>query len=79
MHNISRRNFRGQRSRFPNAIQDWTGTPLALRERRMIALVGELIEKTDWQRKAFDKDIVKKWRIDAAGFRFSDKIFDYVS
>lgn len=53
------------RTRFLNAISDWSGTPLTLRERRMIALMGELSDKPDWARKVSQKDIVSKWRAEA--------------
>ena len=38
----------GGRPRFPNAISDWYGTPITLRERRMIALIGEITDKPEW-------------------------------
>ncbi|KAM3424135.1 hypothetical protein BST61_g11319 [Cercospora zeina] len=51
--------------RFPNAISDWSGTPLTLRERRMMALMGEITDKPEWDRKVFDDKIVAKWRAEA--------------
>ncbi|KAI5363285.1 hypothetical protein Slin15195_G106690 [Septoria linicola] len=51
----------GGRPRFPNAINDWSGTPLTLRERKMMALMGELTDKPDWHKKIFDDKIVAKW------------------
>ncbi|GIZ41376.1 hypothetical protein CKM354_000468200 [Cercospora kikuchii] len=51
--------------RFPNAISDWSGTPLTQRERRMMALMGEITDKPEWDRKVFDDKIVAKWRAEA--------------
>ncbi len=36
-----------------------------LRERRMLALIGDITDKPDWHRKVFDKIIVDKWRAEA--------------
>lgn len=75
------------RPRFPNAIQDWAGTPLTLRERSMIAFMNEITDKPDWTRKILDEEIVGKWRVEREAKEkesepekaLSEKMFDYVS
>ncbi|CAK3792888.1 Hypothetical predicted protein [Lecanosticta acicola] len=56
----------GGRPRFPNAIQDWTGSARTLRERSMLALMADITDKPEWTRKVFDEGIVEKWRKEAA-------------
>ncbi|KAF9736240.1 hypothetical protein PMIN01_06155 [Paraphaeosphaeria minitans] len=53
------------RARFKNAISDWSGTPLVLSERNMIAVMDRLTDKPEWTRKVFDEDIVSKWKKEA--------------
>ena len=69
------------RARCPNAIVDWGGRPLTLREKAMMRLMGELMEKPDWERKVYEEDIVAKWQSEAVGDEcdFSKPMFDYVS
>lgn len=77
----------GTRPRFPNAIQDWSGTPLTLRERSMIAFVGEITDKPEWERKIVDEEIGRKWRKEreekekttAPERALMEKMFEYVS
>lgn len=79
--------YGGNRPRFANAIQDWNGTPLTLRERTMIAFMGEITDKPEWARKVFDEEIVGKWRKERAEKEekseperaLTEKMFDYVS
>lgn len=44
------------------AFQYCSGVPLTFRERKMIAVMGEITDKADWQSKIKDESIVKKWR-----------------
>lgn len=75
------------RPRFPNAIQDWSAKPRMLKERSMIALMGELSDKPEWSRKILDEEIVKKWRNEAMEMaknqaeerKVTEKMFDFVS
>ena len=71
----------GEPHRFPNAVADWGARPLIVRERNMITLMGELTDKSRWDRKIFDAEIVSKWRAEAVkgDEQFSDTMFDYVS
>ena len=39
--------------------------PLTIRERVMLDLMAALKNKPDWEKKIFDKDIVRKWRAEA--------------
>lgn len=79
-------NYDGTRPRFPNAIQDWNGTPLTLRERSMIAFMGEITDKPEWTKKVFDEELVGKWRKEREAKEkttpperaLSEKMFDYV-
>ncbi|KAF2163027.1 hypothetical protein M409DRAFT_26474 [Zasmidium cellare ATCC 36951] len=75
----------GSRPRFPNAIQDWNGTPLTLRERSMIAFMNEITDKPEWTRKVNDEEIVGKWRKEREDKEketeperaLTEKMFDY--
>jgi len=67
---------------FPNAVEDWGGRPLTIREKNMVTLLSELTEKANRETKIRDKRIVAKWRSEAVkegGVGFSDIMFDYVS
>ncbi|EME38963.1 hypothetical protein DOTSEDRAFT_75612 [Dothistroma septosporum NZE10] len=57
--------YDGTRPRFPNALSDWSATPLMLRERMMIAFMAQITDKPEWTRKIFDGEIVGKWRREA--------------
>ncbi|KAK7182143.1 hypothetical protein DPSP01_014065 [Paraphaeosphaeria sporulosa] len=73
------------RARFKNAISDWSGTPLMLSERNMIAVMDRLTDKPEWTRKVFDEEIVAKWKKEAIEKfkdeppqkQFSVKMWDY--
>ena len=47
------------RLRCPNAVTDWGGRPLTVREQSMITIMGEIMEKADWPKKVFDDSIVR--------------------
>lgn len=68
-----------QRLRFPNALEDWVGDPLTLRERAMMAMMGRIMGKEGWERKVFDGGIVGKWREEGVDESFSISMFNYVS
>lgn len=46
----------------------WLASPMTVRERTLIALIGALKDKTEWERKVFDETIAAKWRAEALGF-----------
>ncbi|KAK4574945.1 hypothetical protein LTR86_000795 [Recurvomyces mirabilis] len=52
---------------FPTAIQDWLGVPLTVAERQMVAFMGSITDKPDWQRKIEDSSIREKWRKELDG------------
>ena len=47
----------------------------------MIAVMAEITEKQDWEKKVLDANIVDKWRAEAVGDEkdFSNIMFDSVS
>ena len=66
---------------FPNAVQDWSGTILTVRELNMMALMDEITDKPNWDLKVIDDRIVQRWRQEALareGMDFSGKMFDFV-
>lgn len=66
--------------RFKNAIQDWAGRAVPLREISMMDLMRELMEKPEWERKVCDEVIVEKWKAEALErFEFTVGMWDYVS
>lgn len=69
------------RKRFPNAIQDWAGLGVTVRERNMLSFINLITDKPEWDRKVFDEEIVGKWRQEASAndADFSGKMFDFVS
>lgn len=68
------------RPRCPNGITDWCGRALTIRERAMINMMSDIMEKIDWDRKIFDDAIVAKWRSTAVSEEknFSEAMFKYV-
>ena len=75
-------NEKGPKDRFPNAIMDWAGTALTVRERTMLALMDSITDKVDWDRKVFDETITNKWRqeaFDSENGDVTEKMFDWVS
>ncbi|KAK4895851.1 hypothetical protein LTR27_006020 [Elasticomyces elasticus] len=52
--------------RLPNAVEDWWGTPITVRERKMIAFMKAITDKPDWQTKIFAPGITDKWRKELA-------------
>ncbi|OCL02456.1 hypothetical protein AOQ84DRAFT_182162 [Glonium stellatum] len=48
--------------RYPNAISDWAGDLLTVRERSMMAMMNQITDKPEWRRKVFDEEIISKWR-----------------
>ncbi|KAK3618473.1 hypothetical protein LTR56_024606 [Elasticomyces elasticus] len=52
--------------RFPNAVEDWWGTPITVRERKMIASMNAITDKPEWQIKVFASGIAEKWRKELA-------------
>ena len=70
-----------RRMRCPNAIQDWGGRTLTVRERAMIRMMSEIMEKADWHRKIFDEIIVNKWYSEVVSEEenFSAIMFQFVS
>jgi len=52
---------------FPTAVQDWLGEPLTVAERQMVAFMGSITDKPEWQRKLQDSTIREKWRKELEG------------
>jgi hypothetical protein len=75
------------RPRFPNAISDWGGMPLMVRERNMMAVMDRLTDKPEWDRKIFDEEILAKWKKEVMVMfkdeppekQFSEDMWGYVS
>ena len=66
---------------FQNAVLDWSGTILTVRELNMMAIVDKITDKPDWDKKVFDDIILQKWRQEALttkGMDVSEKMFDWV-
>ena len=55
-----------ERQRFPNATEDWWGTPITVREKRTISFTSSITDKTDWQIKVRDYEMSQKWRKELA-------------
>ncbi|KAK1233198.1 hypothetical protein PQX77_003657 [Marasmius sp. AFHP31] len=69
-----------KRQCFPNAITSWGAPNITVRERTMLAMINEITDKPDWDRKVNDKTIVSKWRNEALGREGADisqAMFDY--
>ena len=65
--------------RFPNAVIDWSGTILTVRELNMMAIIDKITDKLDWDSKVFDDTIVQTWRREALateGMDVSEKMLD---
>ena len=74
---------------FPNALDfdglGWLSKGTMTRERRMMAFMGQITDKPDWQTKVYDDAIVAKWRaeakaqpnVDKDDVFMSDAMFDY--
>ncbi|KAG7099591.1 hypothetical protein E1B28_001421 [Marasmius oreades] len=65
---------------FPNAVTCWAANNMTVRELKMLAVMNELTDKPEWERKVFDDGIVGKWKIEALkkpDTDFSEKMFDY--
>ena len=69
------------RRRCPTAVIDWGGRPLTIRERAMMSMISEVMEKAHWEQKVFDEGIVAKWHSEAVSEErnFSDAMFKFVS
>lgn len=66
---------------FPNAVLDWSGTILTVRELNMMTIMDKITDKPDWDKKVFDDTIVQKWRHEALateGMDVSEKMLDWV-
>ena len=66
---------------FENAVLDWAGTILTVRELNMMAIMDKITDKPDWDKKVFDDTIIQKWRQEALateGMDVSEKMLDWV-
>ena len=66
---------------FKNAVLDWSGTILTVRELNMMAIMNKITDKPDWDKKVFDDTIIQKWRQEALateGMDMSEKMLDWV-
>lgn len=73
-------NYRPEKH-FPNAVLDWSGTVLTVRELNMMAIMDKITDKPDWDKKVFDDTIVQKWRLEALATEdkdVSEKMLDWV-
>ena len=64
-----------------DAVMDWYGQALTVRELKMIELMNQITEKPDWNRKVFDENITQKWRqeaLDAENVDVTEKMLDWV-
>ncbi|KAK5708042.1 chromatin structure-remodeling complex subunit RSC7 [Elasticomyces elasticus] len=54
--------------RFPNALEDWAGAPLAVRERKMIGFMNAITDQPDWRAKVRNPNAfeVLRWGMDLA-------------
>lgn len=56
----------------PSALLgEWFSNGITVREQRMMAFIGDVTDKPEWERKVFDEEIVAKWR-EEAGARPED-------
>lgn len=67
-------------SRFPNAMLDWGGRALTLRERAMINMMTRITDQSGWETGVFDKKVTAAWRAehDSEPQDYSDTMFDFV-
>ena len=66
---------------FQNAVLDWSGTILTVRELNMMAIMDKITDKPDWDKKVFDDTIIQKWRQEALATEdmdVSEKMLDWV-
>ena len=66
---------------FPNAILEWSGTILTVRELNMMAIMDKITDKPDWDKKVFDDTIIQRWRQEALATEsmdVSEKMLDWV-
>ncbi|OLN95655.1 hypothetical protein CCHL11_04972 [Colletotrichum chlorophyti] len=72
---------------FPSAVVHWTASTLTYSELAMMWFIDQITDKPDWHVKAFNQDIVSKWKTEvmavvwpAVGLkhaRFDDDMFDW--
>lgn len=68
-----------ERGAYPNAVTSWAAENLTLREIGMMAVMNELTDKPDWERKVFDEEIAAKWKSEALEKNnFTEAMFDWV-
>lgn len=66
--------------RYPNAISDWAGEPITVREKNMMAMVNQITDKPEWRQKVFDETITAKWRTETVtdqGQGFTENMFEF--
>lgn len=72
--------WKSPRMRFQNAITDWYGSKISVREILMMSVMRELMEKVNWEAWVFDDSIAAKWRVEALQVPgCSEKMWEYVS
>ncbi|KAJ8081613.1 hypothetical protein PM082_007459 [Marasmius tenuissimus] len=52
---------------FPNVMTSWAAANVTARERTIPAIVNEIYDKSEWDRKVNDEAIVAKWKTEALG------------
>ncbi|KAJ8073728.1 hypothetical protein PM082_012006 [Marasmius tenuissimus] len=61
-------------------LKDWGASNIIVRERTMLAMISEITDKPEWDKKSKDETIVSKWRNVALvreGIDFSQAMFDH--
>ena len=64
-----------------NAVLDWAGDILTVRELNMMAIMDNITDKPDWDEKVFDETIIQNWRQEALateGMDVSERMLDWV-
>jgi len=82
---VTHKGARGS-DKFPLAIDGrWSSDGVTLREKRMLDFIGKITDKSGWEAKVFDAEIVSRWRAEADGLTSDDgdvylsqEMFDFV-
>lgn len=53
---------------FPHALSGWASNGVTLREKRMLDFINQITDKSDWENKVFNHDIVSKWKEEGERF-----------
>jgi len=53
---------------FPLALNGWASSGVSLREKRMLDFINQITDKSEWESKVFNDDIVAKWKEEGERF-----------